>query len=127
MPTIFDKIIAGDIPCHRVWEDAEHLAFLDVRPRVPGHTLVIPKKPSDYLFDLDDAAMAKLWSAAKKVAAKLKRELPCERVCVMVIGWEVRHVHIHLLPTNAISDIGMPPVDERAVAGLAELGKRLAR
>ncbi|QDU83572.1 HIT-like protein [Planctomycetes bacterium Pla163] len=126
MATIFDKILSGEIPCHRVWEDDEHLAFLDIQPRVPGHTLVIPKRPTDYLFDLDDASTAKLWIATKKVATLLKERLDCGRVCVSVVGWEVRHVHVHLFPTNSIADVGLGPIDQAAVAGLTEMGRRLA-
>lgn len=126
MATIFDKILSGEIPCHRVWEDDEHLAFLDISPRVPGHTLVIPKRPTDYLFDLDDAATAKLWIAAKTVATVLKQRLECGRVCVSVVGWEVRHVHVHLLPTNSMAEVGLGPIDQRAVLSLAEMGQRLA-
>ncbi|HKX45942.1 MAG TPA: HIT family protein, partial [Planctomycetota bacterium] len=126
MPTIFERIVAGELPCHRVWEDARHLAFLDREPRVEGHTLVVPKRHTDYLFDLSDADTTALWLAAKEVAHKLKRVLGCERVCVYVIGWEVRHVHVHLLPTNSIAEAPMPPVDPRAKAVLAETAARLA-
>lgn len=126
MATIFDKILSGEIPCHRVWEDDEHLAFLDIQPRVPGHTLVIPKQPVDYLFDLDDDATAKLWIASKRVASKLKERLDCGRVCVSVVGWEVAHCHVHLLPTNSMSQVHLGPVDRAAADNLAEMAARLA-
>lgn len=126
MATIFDKILSGEIPCHRVWEDDEHLAFLDIQPRVPGHTLVVPKQPIDYLFDMDDAATAKLWIAAKRVATKLKERLGCGRVCVMVVGWEVAHCHIHLMPTDSMADVHLGPVDREAADGLAAMAERLA-
>lgn len=109
MATIFSKIIAGELPCHKVWEDEKHIAFLDIRPAQPGHTLVVPKREVDYLFDLDEEEHADLWRAAQKVAKRMKERLGCQRVVVTVIGWEVPHVHIHLIPTNAIHEVGMPP------------------
>ncbi|HIG11494.1 MAG: HIT family protein [bacterium] len=109
MASLFTKIIAGEIPCKKVWEDDQHLAFLDIRPVQPGHTLVIPKREVSYLFDLEEHEYAALWSAARTVEAKLSRQLGCERVVVTVIGWEVPHVHVHLIPTNSIRDVGMPP------------------
>jgi histidine triad (HIT) family protein len=125
MPTIFERIAAGEIPCHKVWEDAQHLAFLDINPRIEGHTLVIPKNPVDYLFDLSDGETSQLWLAVKTVAGLLKKKLPCRRVCVTVIGWEVPHCHVHLLPTNSISDYKFPPLDSAAQARLAVTAKRL--
>jgi histidine triad (HIT) family protein len=109
MSTIFSKIVAGEIPSHRVWEDDEYYAFLDIRPVQPGHTLVIPKREVDYLFDLDEDEYAGLWKAVRTVEAKLKERLGCARVVILVIGWEVPHVHVHLIPTNVITDVGMPP------------------
>jgi len=126
MPTIFERIVAGQIPCHKVWEDDAHLAFLDINPRVPGHTLVIPKRATDYLFDLGPSEMAALWEAARVVAEKLKTRLGCARVCVWVYGFEVPHVHVHLIPMNTLGDVPLPPVDEQAKAGVSEMAKRLA-
>lgn len=126
MGTVFDKILAGEIPCHRVWEDERHLAFLDVAPRCVGHTLVIPKAPHTYVFTLDADAYAALWAAARTVADKLTRVLGAERVCVAVHGWEVRHVHVHLFPTKTAADVPFPPVDPNAKAVLAETARRLA-
>jgi histidine triad (HIT) family protein len=126
MPTIFERIAAGEIPCHKVWEDEQHLAFLDISPRAPGHTLVIPKRASDYLFAMDGAEYAALWGAARTVADKLKTRLGCARVVVWVYGFEVPHVHVHLLPLNSLDDVPLPPVDESARAGLADMAKRLA-
>lgn len=108
MASIFSRIVAGEIPCHKVWEDRHHLAFLDINPWVEGHTLVIPKLEHDYLFDMNDDAYARLHLAAKQVAVLLKEKLGCRRVCTMVIGYEVPHVHIHLLPTNQMSDFIQP-------------------
>lgn len=118
MPTLFERIIAGEIPCHKVWEDDRHLAFLDINPRVEGHTLVIPKRAEDYVFDMADSDLSDLWNAAKAVASKLKTRLNCQRVCIWVYGWEIPHIHIHLLPTNSISDIPLPSVNEQAKAKL---------
>ena len=126
MKTLFERIVDGEIPCHKVWEDDLHLAFLDISPRMEGHTLVIPKRPVDYLFDLSDEDTASLWIAAKGVAQHLKTVTGCQRVCVSVIGWEVPHCHIHLLPTNALHDFPLPPVDEDAKARLSETAQRFA-
>ncbi len=112
MPSIFSKIIAGQIPALKVWEDDKHFAFLDINPWVPGRTLVVPKREADYLFDLKADEHAALWAAAQKVAQTLKSRLKCARVCVSVMGWEVPHAHIHLLPTN--SHIDFPPPSSRA-------------
>ena len=126
MPTIFERIARGEIPSYKVWEDEHHFAFLDINPRVRGHTLVIPRRATDGLFDMDAKAYAALWAAAAKVADKLKRELQCARVCVGVYGFEVPHVHIHLFPANELADVPIPPVNERAKAELPELARRLA-
>ncbi|MCA8946079.1 MAG: HIT family protein [Planctomycetes bacterium] len=126
MPTIFSKIINGEIPCHKVWEDDKHFAFLDINPWVEGHTLVIPKLEHDYLFDMDDDAYAGLHLAAKEVAALLKEKLGCARVCTTVIGYEVPHVHIHLLPTNQMSDFADPGAFQmKEKPDLAALAKRI--
>jgi len=125
MPSIFSRIVSGEIPCHKVWEDKDHLAFLDIRPVVPGHTLVIPKREVDYLFDLPEAEYAALWKAAHGVARHLKEKLKVARVCVTVIGFEVPHAHIHLMPANSIAAIpwrsGAPAKSE----DLAALAVRL--
>lgn len=105
MPTIFSKIIAGEIPCYKVAEDDRCLAFLDIRPIVFGHTLVIPKVEINYIFDMEDDYLAHLHVFAKRVARVLGQEVPCLRVGVMVAGLEVPHAHIHLVPMQAISDL----------------------
>lgn len=125
MASIFTKIVSGELPCHRVWEDEDHLAFLDIRPTQPGHTLVIPKREVDYLFDLSPEEHAALWSAAQTVATRLKERTGCRRVCVLVIGWEVPHVHIHLIPTNQLGDVGMPPPIDMSGEELAAMAARL--
>ena len=103
--TIFSKIIAGEIPSWKVAEDENFYAFLDINPLVIGHTLVVPKKEIDYIFDLDDKLLADMIVFAKKVAVAMKKAIPCQRVGLTVIGLEVPHAHIHLVPINKESDI----------------------
>ena len=105
MPSIFSKIVAGDIPCYKVAENENFLAFLDIFPLAKGHTLVIPKKETDYIFDMDSEEYKELWSFAQKVSKAQKQIIPCERIGVAVIGLEVPHAHIHLVPINGVSDI----------------------
>ena len=105
MATIFSKIINGEIPCYKVAEDENHLAFLDINPLAKGHTLVIPKKENDYIFDLTDDELQALTLFAKKVAVALKKSVTCKRIGVAVIGLEVPHTHIHLIPMNQVSDM----------------------
>lgn len=105
MPSIFSRIVAGDIPCYRIAENDNYLAFLDVNPLVLGHVLVIPKKEVDYIFDLDQDEYVGLMTFAQKVAKALKNAVPCKRVGVAVIGLEVPHAHVHLVPLNSMSDI----------------------
>lgn len=105
MSSIFSKIIAGEIPCYKVAETSEFLAFLDIRPRTQGHTLVIPKQEVDYIFDLSKDTYSALWSFAREVAAAVEAVVPCERIGIAVIGLEVPHTHIHLVPINRVGDI----------------------
>lgn len=105
MSTVFTKIVNGEIPAYKVAEDASHLAFLDVSPVAQGHTLVIPKKETDLIFDLDKEDFKNLWSFAQEVAKKLAKAVPCKRVGITVIGLEVPHAHIHLIPMQEMSDI----------------------
>jgi histidine triad (HIT) family protein len=125
MPTIFERIVAGEIPCHKIWEDDAHLAFLDINPRIEGHTLVIPKRPWFEVFAMDEAPYMALWSAARTVAHHLERRTGCERVVIVVLGYEVQHVHIHLMPTNSLADFPFPPVDQAAQAKLDETAAKL--
>jgi len=125
MPTLFERIVAGEIPCHKIWEDEDHLAFLDINPRVVGHTLVIPKKPWFEVFAMGEEPYLRLWSAAQTVARHLKEETGCERVVVVVLGYEVEHVHIHLMPTNSLGDFPFPPVDQAALNTLEETAEKL--
>ena len=105
MASIFSKIVAGEIPAHIVAETTEFLAFLDVSPLTTGHVLVIPKKEIDYIFDMDEESYFGLTLFAKIVATGLKKAIPCVKVGVAVIGLEVPHVHIHLIPMNTVSDM----------------------
>ncbi|MFY7669425.1 MAG: HIT family protein [Crocinitomicaceae bacterium] len=105
MATIFSSIINGDIPCYKIDEDDDFLAFLDINPLAYGHTLVIPKIEIDYLFDLEDALLGKMMLFSKSVAIKLKKNMECKRIGISVIGLEVPHAHIHLIPINSISDM----------------------
>ena len=105
MPSIFSKIAAGELPCYKVAETNEFLAFLDINPLSKGHTLVIPKKETDYLFNLELEEYLGLWKFSKKVAKAMDQVIDCERIGVTVIGLEVPHTHIHLIPINVVSDI----------------------
>lgn len=105
MASVFSKIISGEIPSYKIAESEHFLAFLDINPLARGHTLVVPKKEVDYLFDLDEDTYAGLWVFAGKVARALDKTISCERVGVAVIGLEVPHAHIHLVPINGIYDI----------------------
>jgi histidine triad (HIT) family protein len=105
MPSIFTRIVAGEIPSYKIAEDDHYYAFLDINPLAKGHTLVIPKKEIDYIFDLDDEHYQGLFLFAKRVAIAIKKVIPCEKVGVAVIGLEVLHAHIHLVPLNSISDL----------------------
>jgi len=105
MPSIFSKIIAGEIPSYKIAEDDNYYAFLDIAPLVEGHLLVVPKKEVDKLFDLDDDTYAGLMLFAKKIATALEKAIPCNRVGVTVIGLEVPHAHVHLIPINGMGDM----------------------
>jgi histidine triad (HIT) family protein len=103
--TIFSRIINGEIPCFKIAENENFLAFLDVNPLSIGHTLVVPKQEIDYIFDLDDNTISEMILFSKTVATLLKSKIKCKRICLSVIGLEVPHAHIHLIPINAISDM----------------------
>lgn len=105
MPSIFTRIINGEIPCYKIAEDDRHIAFLDVNPVAPGHTLVVPKHEVSYLFDLDDDEYTSLQLFAKKIAKALRKAMPCKRIGVTVIGLEVPHAHIHLVPITTEADM----------------------
>ena len=105
MGSIFTKIINGEIPCYKIAEDEHHLAFLDIMPLAKGHTLVIPKKEVDLIFDLETEEYKNLWAFAQQVAKKIGAAIPCVRVGVAVVGLEVPHAHIHLVPLNEMKDL----------------------
>jgi histidine triad (HIT) family protein len=124
MASIFTRIINGEIPCYRVAEDDRFIAFLDVRPLKPGHTLVVPKKEVDYIFDLDEETLAAMMLFAQKVASAMKEVIECKRIGVAVIGLEVPHAHIHLVPITRESDLLFT---NPRVSPSAEENERLAR
>ena len=105
MATIFSRIIAGEIPCYKVAEDEKYFAFLDIAPLAKGHTLVVPKCEVDYLFDLEDETLAGMTIFAKRVAAQIKSVTGCKKVAMVVLGLEVPHAHIHLIPMNSEKDV----------------------
>jgi histidine triad (HIT) family protein len=125
MSSIFSKIVQGEIPCHKIAEDDQFLAFLDVMPLVEGHTLVIPKQEIDYIFDLDPEVLADLMKFAQRIAPAIKKAIPCKRVGVAVIGLEVPHAHVHLVPLNRMLDINFSQeklkLSQESLAKTAEL------
>jgi histidine triad (HIT) family protein len=125
MSSIFSKIVQGEIPCHKIAEDDQFLAFLDVIPLVEGHTLVIPKQEIDYIFDLDPEVLAGLMKFAQRIAPAIKKAIPCKRIGVAVIGLEVPHAHVHLVPLNRMLDINFSQeklkLSQESLAKTAEL------
>jgi histidine triad (HIT) family protein len=105
MASIFTKIVKGEIPCHKLAENENYLAFLDINPLAKGHALVIPKKETDYIFDIADKELAGLMVFAKKVARAIEKVVPCKRMGITVIGLEVPHAHVHLIPINSLYDM----------------------
>jgi histidine triad (HIT) family protein len=122
MPSIFTRIIQGEIPCHKLFEDEQCISFLDIRPINPGHALVIPKQETDYIFDLEDDTLQHLVAIAKRVGLAIDRSVSCERVGIIVAGLEVPHAHIHLVPIQDVGDINFAkakPADDAELAALA--------
>jgi histidine triad (HIT) family protein len=126
MASIFTRIINGEIPCHKVAETDDYLAFLDIRPQALGHTLCIPKREVDYIFDLEDDQLAGLMVFAKKVAKAVRQVVPCKRIGVAVIGIEVPHAHVHLIPLNAVSDISFKEPLDIPANEMADLAAKIA-
>lgn len=127
METIFSKIVKGEIPCYKVAENEQFLAFLDIQPLKEGHVLVIPKLSVDYIFDLEDELLAQMMIFSKEVAKKIKEAFPCKKVGVTVIGLEVPHAHIHLIPINSLNDMNF--ANSKLVLSperLAEIAEKLA-
>jgi len=124
MPSLFRRIVNGEIPCHKIAETENYLAFLDIRPLHAGHTLAIPKKEVDYIFDLEDEELSGLMLFAKGVAAALRQCVDCKRIGVAVVGLEVPHTHVHLIPIHQISDMsfekGPIEMSQEELAQLAE-------
>ena len=110
MSSIFSKIIKGEIDSYKIAEDEKHIAFLDAMPLVKGHTLVVPKKETDLIFDLDSEDYRDLWAFTQDIAKQIKKAVPCKRVGVAVVGLEVPHAHIHLIPLNHIDDLNFKNV-----------------
>jgi len=128
MASVFTKIIQRDIPAHILAEDDAHIAFLDINPLVKGHTLVVPKREVDYYFDLEDEELAALNAFAKRVATAVFREIPCLRIGTAVIGLEVPHVHMHIVPLNEMGDINFTkPKLSPSQEELATLATRIKR
>lgn len=127
MASLFSRIVRGEIPCYKIAETDDYLAFLDIRPMAKGHTLCIPKVEVDYIFDMEDDHLSGLMVFAKRVAAAIEAVVPCKRIGVAVLGLEVPHAHVHLVPINAVTDLGFgrPPLDLGSEA-LADLASRIA-
>lgn len=126
MASIFSKIIAGEIPCHRVYEDDKHLAFLDINPLAMGHVLCVPKMEVDYMYDLTEDALADLWKFTIPVAKAIDKSMDCLRVGSAVIGLEVPHVHIHLIPLQSVEDINFSrPKLNPSKEELADIAQRI--
>lgn len=128
--SIFQKIISGEIPAHKILEDDQYLAFLDVSPLVMGHVLVIPKVAVDYIFEVEDEAYAGLWLFAKRVSSAVKAAFPCKKVGIAVVGLEVPHAHIHLVPINEVGDMNfsrekMKPSQEELAEAAQNIRKYL--
>ncbi len=125
MTTLFTRIVNGEIPCHRLAEDEHYLAFLDIRPIRAGHALVITKQPTDYLFDLDDALLGGLLCFARPVAKAIEQVVPCRRIGVTVVGLEVPHCHVHLIPIDGIHDMDFRRAQPADADELAQLADRI--
>ncbi len=126
MATVFSKIISGEIPCHKILENNDYLAFLDLRPVNRGHTLVIPKKEVDYIFDMDDTSLSNIMPFTKKVAAAIKKAVPCKKVGLMIAGLEVPHAHIHLIPIlGSVHELAFANAKNATPEDLAETAKQI--
>lgn len=125
MASIFSKIVSGEIPAHKIAEDDNYLAFLDVFPCAKGHTLVIPKKEVDYIFDLNDELYLGLMAFAKKIAPAIKKAISCKRIGVSVIGLEVPHTHVHLIPLNSMADMDFGSKLKLSQEELGEIAEKI--
>lgn len=125
MATLFTRIVNGEVPCHKVYEDDRYMAFLDIRPVNPGHTLVITKQEIDYIFDVDDELLSGLMVCAKKIARAIKQAVPCKKIGVMVAGIEVPHVHVHLIPIVEVADLSFARAKAASNEVLAEMAQKI--
>ncbi len=126
MSSIFSKIINGDIPCYKIAENEQFLAFLDVFPLVKGHVLVVPKQEIDYIFDLPDQLLADMFIFAKKLAPAIEKAVPCKRIGLTVIGLEVPHAHLHMVPMNTANDVNFTqPKIKVEAAEMEEIAERI--
>jgi len=128
MATIFTKIINGGIPCYKIAEDENYFAFLDINPLKAGHTLIVPKKETDYIFDLDDHQLTGLILFSKKVAAAIKSVIPCNRIGIAILGLEIPHAHVHLVPMDTMEDINFKnPKLKFSVEEFREIAAKISR
>ncbi|OGX26690.1 MAG: HIT family hydrolase [Omnitrophica WOR_2 bacterium RIFCSPHIGHO2_01_FULL_48_9] len=125
MASLFTRIVKGEIPCHKILENEKYLAFLDIRPINPGHTLVITKKEIDYIFDVEDELLSGLMVFAKQVAKMIQKEVPCKKVGIMVAGLEVPHVHIHLVPIFDVHDLNFAKAQPTPPEELAKVAEKI--
>jgi histidine triad (HIT) family protein len=125
MPSLFTKIVKGEIPAHKIMEDDRFLAFLDIRPINPGHALVIPKEEVDYIFDLDDELLNGLMMFAKKAAKKIRKCVECQRIGIMVAGLEVPHAHVHLVPIVSVHDLNFAKAKPASNEDLAKMAEKI--
>lgn len=127
MASVFTKIINGEIPSYKIAETTDFYAMLDIAPNSKGHTLCIPKKEVDKLFDLDEETYSKLFSFSRKVALAIEKTIPCERVGMAVVGLEVPHVHVHLIPLNSMGDMNFSKKEQLTPTEMKELAVKIAR
>jgi histidine triad (HIT) family protein len=128
MATIFTRIINGEIPCYKIAEDERYFAFLDINPLKAGHTLIVPKKETDYVFDLDDEILSGMIVFSKKVSAGIKKAIPCQRIGVAILGLEVPHAHIHLVPMDSMEDMNFKNPKLKFTPGeFIEIAKKISR
>lgn len=127
MASIFSKIIKGEIPCYKIAENDKFFAFLDIRPVVKGHTLVVPKKETDFIFDIEDNDLAEMMVFAKKVAIAQKKVIPCKKVAVVVLGLEVPHAHIHLMPIQNESEVNLRNKIELLPEEMKEIAEQISK
>lgn len=125
MATIFTRIIKGEIPCYKIAEDEKYFAFLDINPVQKGHTLVVPKIEDDYIFHLDDTELAGLMVFSKKVAKAIEKAVPCKRISVAVVGLEVPHTHVHLIPISQEKDLDFAKKQQLPPAEMEEIAKKI--